>query len=80
MSEEQRLRDWCEEPQDVSHGELAEYSHKAADEIAQLRADKAELVASVKSLTRTFYHDEKSFHRAMREANDILKRMKEKDQ
>lgn len=33
----ERLRDWCEDPHDVSMGELAEYSHKAADEIERLR-------------------------------------------
>lgn len=32
-----RLRDWCEDPHDVSMGELAEYSHKTADEIERLR-------------------------------------------
>ena len=32
-----RLRDWCEDPHDVSMGELAEYSHKTADEIERLQ-------------------------------------------
>ena len=33
----ERLRDWCEDPHDVSMGELAEYSHKAAEEIVKFR-------------------------------------------
>jgi hypothetical protein len=33
----ERLRDWCEDPHDVSMGELAKYSHDAANEIEQLR-------------------------------------------
>jgi hypothetical protein len=33
----ERLRDWCEDPHDVSMGELAEYSHEAANKIEQLR-------------------------------------------
>ena len=34
----ERLRDWCEDPHDVSMGELAEYSHEAANEIERLRS------------------------------------------
>jgi hypothetical protein len=34
----ERLRDWCEDPHDVSMGELAEYSHEAANVIERLQA------------------------------------------
>jgi hypothetical protein len=33
----ERLRDWCEDPHDVSMGELAEYSHEAANKLERLR-------------------------------------------
>ncbi len=46
----ERLRDWCEDPHDVSMGELAEYSHKAAEEIELLRIKKKVAVEWIKEL------------------------------
>ncbi|WP_174804399.1 hypothetical protein [Martelella limonii] len=39
----ERLRGYGDDPQDVSLGEIAEWSHKAADEIERLRAELAGL-------------------------------------
>jgi len=48
-----RLRDWCEDPHDVSMGELAEYSHKAADEIERLREALTQVVVYYEGFTLT---------------------------
>jgi hypothetical protein len=42
----ERLRDWCEDPHDVSMGELAEYSHEAANEIERLRTNQSTIITS----------------------------------
>ena len=46
----ERLLEWGDNPQDVSHGELAEYSFVAHDEIKNLRQQNAELVEAIGKL------------------------------
>ena len=45
----ERLLEWGDNPQDVSHGELAEYSFVAHDEIKNLRQQNAELVEALEN-------------------------------
>ena len=63
----ERLLEWGDNPQDVSHGELAEYSFVAHDEIKRLRQQNAKLLKALGYITRlhTFPEDDREVLRSV---------------